>query len=81
MVLVGYMVRKTLTRRLLWGTILADFVTSNQAHVCVSTTARQAHELGYEVVIAEDGVGDRDLPGKPGAEVTKVIDCLFIDYA
>ncbi|KAL2220104.1 Isochorismatase-like protein [Thermoascus aurantiacus ATCC 26904] len=41
------------------------------AHVCVSTTARQAHELGYEVIIAEDGVGDRALPGLDGAEVTK----------
>jgi nicotinamidase-related amidase len=33
------------------------------AHVCVSTTARQAAERGWEVVIAEGAVGDRDIPG------------------
>lgn len=30
------------------------------AHVCVSTTARQAAERGYDVVVVRDGVGDRD---------------------
>lgn len=33
------------------------------AHVCVSTTARAGAELGYDVLIAGDGVGDRDIPG------------------
>lgn len=42
------------------------------AHVCVSTTAREAHQKGYEVVIAEDAVADRDIPGISGVEVTKV---------
>jgi len=41
------------------------------AHVCVSTTARQAAELGYDVILAEDAIGDRDIPGMSGAEVTK----------
>ncbi|MCJ1248076.1 phospholipase C type enzyme [Trapelia coarctata] len=41
------------------------------AHVCVSTTARQAAELGYDVVLAEDAIGDRDIPGMSGEEVTK----------
>jgi len=40
--------------------------------VCVSTTARQAAELGYDVVLAEDAIGDRDIPGMSGEEVTKV---------
>lgn len=40
--------------------------------MCVSTTARSAHELGYDVVVAQDGVSDRDLPGYNGEEVTKV---------
>jgi nicotinamidase-related amidase len=43
------------------------------AHVCVSTTARQGHELGYEVVVAGDAVGDRDIPGAKGEEVTRMV--------
>lgn len=33
------------------------------AHVCVSTTARAASELGYDVVVVRDAVGDRNIPG------------------
>jgi len=44
----------------------------NQAHVCVSTTARQGAQLGYDVVLAEDAIGDRDIPGVSAADVTKV---------
>ncbi|KAL4962996.1 putative isochorismatase family hydrolase [Aspergillus stella-maris] len=33
------------------------------AHVCVSTTARAGNELGYEVVVVREAVGDRDIPG------------------
>ncbi|KAJ7236098.1 isochorismatase hydrolase [Mycena haematopus] len=50
------------------------------AHVCVSTTAREAHQRGYEVVVVSDAVGDRDLPqvrgegfGATGEEVTKMV--------
>jgi len=43
------------------------------AHVCVSTTARVANELGYDVVVIEDAVGDRDIPGIGGREVTDVV--------
>ena len=42
------------------------------AHVCVSTTAREASQKGYEVIIVEDAVGDRDIPGVKGDEVTRV---------
>lgn len=44
-----------------------------QAHVCVSTTARDAARLGYDVLIAEDCVGDRDIPGASGNDVTKMV--------
>jgi nicotinamidase-related amidase len=44
------------------------------AHVCVSTTARAAAELGYDVVLARDAIGDRDIPGMTGDEVAKVSD-------
>ncbi|MCJ1395453.1 hypothetical protein MMC18_008339 [Xylographa bjoerkii] len=43
------------------------------AHVCVSTTARQASELGYDVVLVEDAIGDRDIPGISGDEVSKTV--------
>ncbi|KAJ5375941.1 hypothetical protein N7509_012827 [Penicillium cosmopolitanum] len=33
------------------------------AHVCVSTTARAGAEKGYDVVVARDAVGDRNIPG------------------
>lgn len=38
-------------------------VLGYMAHVCVSTTTRAAGELGYEVLVARDAVGDRDIPG------------------
>lgn len=43
-----------------------------QAHVCVSTTARQAAQRGYDVVVAEDAVGDRDIPDVPAEVLTKI---------
>lgn len=48
------------------------------AHVCVSTTARQAAEKGFQVVIPADAVGDRDIPAVDGsvingAELTKTV--------
>jgi nicotinamidase-related amidase len=48
-------------------------LTGYMAHVCVSTTARQAAQRGYEVLLAEDAVGDRDIPGATGEEVTKMV--------
>ncbi len=39
----------------------------------MSTTARDADRLGYDVLIAEDCVGDRDIPGASGEEVTKMV--------
>lgn len=52
---------------------MADSVarTSSMAHVCVSTTARQAAEKGYEVVVAEDAVGDRDIPGVKAEDLVR----------
>jgi nicotinamidase-related amidase len=43
------------------------------AHVCVSTTARQAHENGYDVIIAEGAVGDRNIPGVKAEDVVRVV--------
>jgi nicotinamidase-related amidase len=42
------------------------------AHVCVSTTARDGSRLGYEVVVAEDAVGDREIPGVDAETLKRV---------
>ncbi|KAF1914532.1 Isochorismatase-like protein [Ampelomyces quisqualis] len=54
-----------------WG-IKKVVLVGYMAHVCVSTTAREAFQKGYEVVLVEDGIGDRDIPGVQGDEVTRV---------
>lgn len=48
-------------------------LTGYMAHVCVSTTARQAAEKGYDVLLAEGAIGDRDIPGKKAEEVVSVV--------
>lgn len=42
------------------------------AHVCVSTTARAASELGYDVLVVSDAVGDRSIPGADGETLQRV---------
>lgn len=44
---------------------------ASMAHVCVSTTARQAAEKGYDVILAEDAIGDRDIPGVKAEDLVK----------
>ncbi|RYP52962.1 hypothetical protein DL768_001956 [Monosporascus sp. mg162] len=46
--------------------------TGYMAHVCVSTTARQAAEKGWDVIIAKDAVGDRHIPGVNAPELVRV---------
>ncbi|KAJ7656861.1 Isochorismatase-like protein [Mycena polygramma] len=48
-------------------------VVGYMAHLCVSTTARAGHQRGYEVLLVEDAIGDRDIPGASAAEVTKTV--------
>ncbi|ESZ99413.1 putative isochorismatase family hydrolase [Sclerotinia borealis F-4128] len=43
------------------------------AHVCVSTTARQAAEKGYDVLLVGDAIGDRDIPGVKAEELVKTV--------
>jgi len=64
------------------GTDLDDYIKSTSksqlvltgymAHVCVSTTARQADERGYDVILAEGAIGDRDIPGAQAEDVVKM---------
>ncbi|RYP68978.1 hypothetical protein DL770_008328 [Monosporascus sp. CRB-9-2] len=46
--------------------------TGYMAHVCISTTARQAAEKGWDVIIAKDAVGDRHIPGVDASELVRV---------
>jgi nicotinamidase-related amidase len=48
-------------------------LTGYMAHVCVSTTARAGDELGYDVILAEDAIGDRDIPGAKADELVKTV--------
>ncbi|PQE30038.1 isochorismatase family protein [Rutstroemia sp. NJR-2017a WRK4] len=50
------------------------------AHVCISTTARQCHERGWDVIVAQDAVGDRDIPGVGAEELTRVALCEIADF-
>ncbi|KAF4833075.1 putative isochorismatase family protein YddQ [Colletotrichum siamense] len=47
-------------------------LTGYMAHVCISTTARQASEKGWDVIVVEDAVGDRNIPGTSAEELTRV---------
>ncbi|KAI1176962.1 Isochorismatase-like protein [Nemania sp. FL0916] len=47
-------------------------LTGYMAHVCVSTTARQAAERGWDVIVASDAVGDRHIPGVEADELVRV---------
>jgi nicotinamidase-related amidase len=70
---LAQVVRKTGLKKLL--------LTGYMAHGCVSSTAREATTLGYETLVVEDGVGQRDMKDVPAAQVKKValteIDDMF----
>ncbi|KAL2813872.1 Isochorismatase family-domain-containing protein [Aspergillus granulosus] len=42
------------------------------AHVCISTTARVGAELGYDVLVVRDAVGDRHIPGVEAGQLVEV---------
>ena len=42
------------------------------AHVCISSTTRIGAELGYDISILRDGIGDRDIPGATAKELVDV---------
>ncbi|KAF7314901.1 putative isochorismatase family protein [Mycena indigotica] len=43
------------------------------AHACVSTTAREGSQEGYDVFVVEDAIGARDIPGATADVVVKVV--------
>lgn len=42
------------------------------AHVCISNTSRAGAELGYDVSVLRDGIGDRDIPGASAKQLVDV---------
>jgi nicotinamidase-related amidase len=48
-------------------------IVGYMAHICVSTTTRQAAEKGYDVILAKEAIGDRDIPGTDGAKLVEVV--------
>ncbi|PMD29950.1 Isochorismatase hydrolase [Hyaloscypha variabilis F] len=42
------------------------------AHNCISATARAGTELGYDISVVRDGVGDREIPGATAEELVRV---------
>lgn len=42
------------------------------AHVCISTTARAGAERGYDVLVAKDAVGDREIPGVSAEDLVAI---------
>lgn len=51
------------------------------AHVCVASTAGQAAERGYDVLLAEDAIGDRDIPGVKAEDLVKTVLAQYADFA
>ncbi|RPA82374.1 Isochorismatase hydrolase [Ascobolus immersus RN42] len=43
------------------------------AHICVSTTAREGMQSGFDVGVAGDAIGDRDIPGASAEELVRVV--------
>ncbi|KAJ5456506.1 hypothetical protein N7530_011780 [Penicillium desertorum] len=43
------------------------------SHICISTTARAGSELGYDVLVVRDAVGDRNIPGADAETVVSVV--------
>ena len=46
------------------------------AHVCISSTARAGDELGYDLSVIKDGIGDRDVPGASASQLVEVRNVL-----
>jgi nicotinamidase-related amidase len=42
------------------------------AHQCVSATTRAGAELGYDISVVRDAIGDRHLPGATAEELVRV---------
>lgn len=55
---------------------MAD-ITAVQAHVCVSATSRIGAELGYDVSVVSDAIGDRDIPGAKAGQLVDVSTLVF----
>lgn len=57
--------------------VIAGFMT----HMCVSSTARAALDLGYSVTVPSDACATRDLPGVGSADVVRAADLHHAELA
>lgn len=57
--------------------VLAGFMT----HMCVSSTARAALDLGYQTTVLSDATATRDLPGPGGAGIIAAADLHTAELA
>jgi nicotinamidase-related amidase len=48
-------------------------IVGYMAHICVSTTTREGMQLGFDVGVVGDAIGDREIPGVGGEELTRVV--------
>jgi nicotinamidase-related amidase len=48
-------------------------IVGYMAHICVSTTTRQAAERGYDVILPREAIGDRDIPGVKAAALVETV--------
>ncbi|KAI4088403.1 MAG: hypothetical protein LQ339_008712 [Xanthoria mediterranea] len=44
-----------------------------KAHVCISATSRIGAELGYDVSVVSDAIGDRDIPGAKAGQLVDTV--------
>lgn len=67
----GYMVLPILLASFPLISKISDLL---QAHVCISATSRIGAELGYDVSVVSDAIGDRDIPGAKAGQLVDVSD-------
>ncbi|KAL9125878.1 MAG: hypothetical protein Q9217_004977 [Psora testacea] len=51
------------------------------AHVCISSTSRAGTELGYDVSVCRDGIGDRDIPGASAKQLVETVLAELGDFS
>ncbi|KAL8679572.1 MAG: hypothetical protein Q9186_004166 [Xanthomendoza sp. 1 TL-2023] len=51
-----------------------------EAHVCISATSRIGAEMGYDVSVISDAIGDRDIPGAKAGQLVTLLNQPTLFY-